>query len=254
MENLKNLRTVIITGGTKGIGASITRKFHAEGWFVMVASRTSSSLAVELGENLHYTVMDVQKEEDHISVVEKTLKWTGRLDCYINCAGFSKWSPVEKVDDAFWNQMIDTNLKGTFWGCKTAVRHLSENGSIVNVSSLASKRGSANNSVYCASKFGVNALTQSLAKEFGPNGIRVNAVCPVYVQTEGLIEALEDPHAPPNGQNVANYLADFTKQNTALQRLPQGKEVADLCYYLASSKASAVTGQSINVDCGVLPQ
>ena len=254
MEQHHKMKTVIVTGGTKGIGAEISRKFHQEHWSVVIASRKSSGLAEELGENCRYVVIDVRKEEDHIRVVEETLKWTGRLDCYINCAGFSKWSPVNLVDETFWNQMIDTNLKGTFWGCKIAANNLSDSGTIVNVSSLAGKRGSAKNSVYCASKFGVNGLTQALAKELGTKGIRVNAVCPVYVSTDGLVEALEDPNAPPNGQKVENYLEDFTNNNTALHRLPQAKEVAELCFYLSSSQASAITGQCINVDCGVLPQ
>ena len=248
------MRTAIVTGGTKGIGAEISRKFHQEKWSVVISSRHTNGLAEELGENCRYEVMDVRKEEDHIRVVDKTLKWTGRLDCYVNCAGFSKWAPVNGINEYFWNKMIDTNLKGTFWGCKIAANNLSDSGTIVNVSSLAGKRGSSNNSVYCASKFGVNALTQALAKELGTKGIRVNAVCPVYVSTEGLLEALEEPYAPSKGQQVANYLEEFTKQNTALQRLPLGKEVADLCFYLASSQASSITGQCINVDCGVLPQ
>jgi NAD(P)-dependent dehydrogenase (short-subunit alcohol dehydrogenase family) len=254
MEQKKDSKTIIITGGSKGIGADISKKFSQEGWFVMIASRKPTHLAEEFEDNMRYTIMDVQKEEDHIRVVEETLKWTGRLDCYINCAGFSKWSPVEDVDELFWNKMIDTNLKGTFWGCKTASTHLSNNGSIVNISSLAGKRGSAYNSVYCASKFGVNAITQSLAKELGVKGIRVNAVCPVYVNTDGLFDALEESFAPPRGQKIANYLEAFAQQNSALLRLPEGKEVADLCFYLASSQASAITGQCINLDCGVLPQ
>ncbi len=154
----------------------------------------------------------------------------------------------------FWDKMLNTNLKGTFWGCKTAAEYLSPGGSIINVSSLAGKRGSANNSVYCASKFGVNGITQALAKELGPKGIRVNAVCPVYVETSGLLEALENPDAPSRGQETDAYLQEFAKANAALQRLPHGSEVADLCLYLASPAASAITSQCINVDCGVLPQ
>ena len=82
--------------------------------------------------------------------------------------------------------MIETNFKGTFWGCKLASQNLQHGGNIINVSSLAGKRGSANNSVYCATKFAVNGITQALAKELGARGLRVNAVCPVYVETQGL--------------------------------------------------------------------
>jgi len=211
-------------------------------------------LATEKNDNLMFQQIDVRKEKEIFTVARKTLEWTGTLTCFINCAGYSEWSPVESVNEDFWDKMIDTNLKGSFWGCKVAAKYLSEGGSIINVSSLAGKRGSANNSVYCASKFGVNGLTQALAKELGPKGIRVNAVCPVYVETPGLLEALQNPDAPPNGQKTEKYLEEFTAANTALHRLPKGSEIANLCFYLASPLASAITGQCINVDCGVLPQ
>jgi len=211
-------------------------------------------LVEENRENLKFQSIDVRVEKDHQSLIKTALAWSNSFDCYINCAGFSRWSPVSKVDEAFWNDMLDINLKGTFWGSKSAAEHLSADGSIINVSSLAGKRGSANNAVYCAAKFGVNGITQALAKELGPNGIRVNAVCPVYVETPGLLKALKNPDAPPKGREATAYLEEFAKTNAALQRLPKGSEVADLCLFLASPASSAVTGQCINVDCGVLPQ
>ena len=248
------MQTVIITGGTKGIGAYISRKFLKEGWHVLIAARKKTGLASEDHERLKFKSIDVRNESGHHALAKTTLEWTGALDCFINCAGFSKWIPVESVNDDLWSKMIDTNLKGAFWGCKTAAANLNEGGSIINVSSLAGKRGSANNSVYCASKFGMNGLTQALAMELGSKGIRVNAVCPVYVETPGLLVALGNQDAPPKRQVTAKYLEDFAASNAALQRLPKGSEVADLCFYLASPLASAITGQCINVDCGVLPQ
>ena len=125
---------------------------------------------------------------------------------------------------------------------------------VINISSRAGIKGISNWSAYCASKFGINGLTQALAKELGAKGIRVNAVCPVYIETPGLLVALKNPDAPPKGQKTVKYLEEFTAANTALQRLPKGNEIADLCFYLASPLSSAVTGQCINVDCGVLPQ
>jgi len=248
------MKTVIITGGTRGIGADIARGFLSDGWHVIIAARNNSGLAKENHKNLIFQKMDVRIESDHQSLVKTALDWSGLIDCYINCAGFSQWAPVKNVDEKFWNEMINVNLKGTFWGCKVAAEHLSTEGSIINVSSLAGKRGSANNAIYCATKFGVNGITQALAKELGPKGIRVNAVCPVYVKTPGLLEALENPNAPPKEQDTAKYLKEFGESNAALGRLPRGNEIANLCLYLASSKASAITGQCINVDCGVLPQ
>ena len=187
-------------------------------------------------------------------LVRATLDWAGRLDVMINNAGYSEWSPVGDVDEDFWDRMVDTNLKGTFFGCRSAAEHLLQGGCIINISSLASKRGSANNSVYCASKFGVNGITQALAKELGSRGIRVNAVCPVYIRTEGLIEALDEKQAPPGGQDVEAYLRDFAAANSALGVLPTGEEIGQTCLFLASPAASAITGQCINTDCGVMPQ
>ena len=247
-------RTVIITGGGRGIGAAITRAFYEESDHVFIGSRTDTGLASRLGERAQFCKTDVRFEEDLRILVQKALDWTGRLDIFINCAGFSEWSSINEVDLDFWNNMIDTNLKGTFLGCKVSAEHLSEGGAIINVSSLAGKRGSANNSVYCASKFGVNGITQALAKELGPRGIRVNAVCPVYIRTDGVLKALDNPQSPAGDGDIEEYLGDFAETNTALKRLPTGGEVARLCLFLASDAASAITGQCINVDCGVLPQ
>jgi NAD(P)-dependent dehydrogenase (short-subunit alcohol dehydrogenase family) len=127
-------------------------------------------------------------------------------------------------------------------------------GSIINISSLAGKRGSANNSVYCAAKFGVNGITQSLAKELGPKGIRVNAVCPVYVRTEGLDEALAQPNSPTRGADTTRFLSDFASSQSALGSIPTADQIAATCVFLASSAAGAITGQCLNVDCGVMPQ
>lgn len=248
------MKTVIITGGTKGIGADIVRLFLENSWRVLIGARSKSGLADEKHSYMKFQGIDVRVESDHQLLVSIALDWSGSVDCYINCAGFSRWSSVGSVNENLWNEMLDTNLKGTFWGCKVASEHLTAEGSIINVSSLAGKRGSANNSVYCAAKFGVNGITQALAKELGPKGIRVNAVCPVYVETSGLLEALENPDAPPKEQGVATYLEDFAMTNAALKKLPKGSEVANLCLYLATPAASAITGQCINVDCGVLPQ
>ena len=247
-------RTVIVTGGAKGIGAFTSRAFHENGDFVLMASRESGGLERELGDRARFVSCDVRLIADLQAVVQAALDWTGRVDVFVNNAGFSGWRPVAKVDQKFWDQMIDTNLKGTFFGCQAAAARMDSGGCIINISSLAGKRGSANNSVYCASKFGVNGITQALAKELGARGIRVNAVCPVYVQTEGLLEALGEDDAPPGGQEISRYLGDFAASNSALGTLPTGEEVAQTCLFLASPAASAITGQCVNVDCGVLPQ
>jgi NAD(P)-dependent dehydrogenase (short-subunit alcohol dehydrogenase family) len=247
-------RTVVITGGGKGIGAAISRVFYEAGYRVVIGSRSDSGLAAELGERALFHETDVARPEQLHGLVRAAVGFGGSLDVMINNAGYSEWKPVGGVDEAFWDGMIDTNLKGVFFGCQAAATQLGRGGAIVNLSSLAGKRGSANNSVYCASKFGVSGITQALAKELGPQGVRVNAVCPVYVKTEGLLEALEEENAPPGGVDVETYLQEFTASNTALKTLPTGAEIGQTCLFLASASASAITGQCINVDCGVMPQ
>lgn len=246
-------KSVVITGGNRGIGLDITEAFVNAGYFVVVGARQERGLKDRFGDHIVFQEIDVRNESDHKKLVELAVKRTGRLDVYVNNAGFSAWSPIEKIDGAFLDDMLNTNLKGAFWGCKSAASELKSGGSIINISSIAGKRGSANNSAYAASKFGMNGLTQSLAKELGSRGIRVNALCPVLIDTDGLLEAMREPYAPGNGDPVT-FIAKFADDNAALKRLPTGAEVASMCIVLASNSASAITGQCINVDCGVFPQ
>lgn len=246
-------RTAIITGGNKGIGLSITQSFIEAGYSVFVGARNYVDLNSKFGSDVEFVEMDVRNEEDHVKLVSLAKKKNGRVDCYVNNAGYSAWRPIEKIDDAFFENMIATNLKGAFWGCKAAASVMSAGATIINISSIAGKRGSSNNSLYCASKFGMNGLTQSLSKELGPRGIRVNALCPVLIATEGLVEALNQENSPAKGDPL-EFIFKFANENAALKRLPTGKEVGDMCVFLDSNSASAITGQCINVDCGVFPQ
>lgn len=246
-------KTAIITGGNRGIGLSITETFVDAGYAVIVGARTDTGLESRFPGNVRFISMDVRNEQGHRKLTETALDWTGRLDVYVNNAGYSEWRPIELIDDTFFNDLIGTNLKSVFWGSKAAVDAMPSGGSIINISSIAGKRGSLNNTLYCASKFGVNGLTQALAKEVGPRAIRVNAVCPVLVSTPGLLTALEKPFSPAKN-SVEVFLTKFAQDNAALGRLPEGAEVAAFCVFLSSDGASAITGQCINVDCGVFPQ
>jgi len=198
--------------------------------------------------------LDVRDHNSLKEFVAMVRKRFGSLEVFINCAGVSRWRSLADIDDSFLGQVVETNVLGTLWGCAAAAAVLRRGGCIVNVSSLAGKRGGANNSAYCAAKFAVNGITQALAKELGSRGIRVNAVCPVYVKTDELLAALAEPASPAQGRSVAGYLRSFAKTQTALGRLPTAQEVAEVAYFLASPAASAITGQCINVDCGTLPQ
>ena len=245
--------TVIITGGSKGIGWELVQTYARHGYKVISGARSiREELPEDISENIKQIVVDVKKREDHMNLVKIALEWTNNLDCYVNNAGFSEWRSIASVNEDFIEDMFETNLYGYFWGAQAAVSALKTGGSILNISSLAAKRGTPNNSVYSATKFGVTGLTQSLCKELGPRGIRVNAVCPVLVETPGLADALNQKYSPANGDSSL-FLTNFSASQTALGRLPSATEVAQLCLFLTSKNASGITGQSINVDCGVLP-
>lgn len=247
-------RATIVTGGTLGIGAAIATAFYNAGDHVVIGARNDNGLAQKLGNRAKFVRTDVSKPGDLQTLVRTAKEWTGRLDVMVNNAGMSAWRPLGKIDESFWTIMQDVNLKSVVFGCQAAAAVMRRGGVIINVSSMAGKRGTSNNSVYCAAKFGVNGVTQALAKELGPHGIRVNAVCPVLVATDGLRNALQQEYSPAHGKSVEEFLETFINGNSALGRLPCADDVAQLCLYLASSAASAITGQCPNVDCGVFPQ
>ena len=246
--------TVIVTGGNRGIGRSITEAFVKAGYTVVVGARTEQNIQAIDPKHVIFHAMDVRDETAHKALAKTAIDATGRLDAWVNNAGISGWKPINEIDETFFDELMGINLKGAFWGCKAAAQFMTDTGgSIVNISSIAGKRGSANNAMYCATKFGMNGLTQSLAKELGPRGIRVNALCPVLIKTAGLMEALAAPHSPANG-DPEGFLSGFQKANSATGTLPHGKDIGSLAVYLSSPENSAITGQCINVDCGVFPQ
>lgn len=242
----------VVTGGTSGIGRAIADRLCSRGYRVAVCSR--SPKVGSLPRAFLHASCDVRERDAVRRLVDMTVAHFGRLDAMVNCAGVSRWRAIGDIDEAFARDVIDTTILGTLWGCAAAAAVLRRGGCIVNVSSLAGKRGSANNSAYCAAKFAVNGITQALAKELGPRGIRVNAVCPVYVETEHVRAALAEPASPARGQGVGAYLASFASTQTALGRLPRAEEVAEAVAFLAGPAASAITGQCLNVDCGTFPQ
>ena len=161
-------RVAAITGGTRGIGKAGAQLFLVRGYSVAVCSRSARDVSLPV-EILHCAV-DVRKREDQRRFISAVMEQFGRLDVFVNNVGLSRWRALEEVDEAFLAEMLETNLLGTLWGSAEAAKVVSANGSIVNVSSLAGKRGSANNTVYCAAKLAVNGIARALAKEFGRAG------------------------------------------------------------------------------------
>lgn len=247
-------RTIVVTGGSSGIGAAIARAFSRLDDRVAILARETHGPLPGGERGALFIRCDVRRPSDLARAMHKVAEWGGGIDVLVNSAGMSAWRSLAEIDEDFWDQVVATNLKSVLFACQAAAPYLRSGGSIVNISSLAGKRGSANNAAYCATKFGVDGITQALAKELGPRGVRVNAVCPVYVDTPGLRAALAAPAAPPRGGDIDVYLAGFAATQSALGRLPDADEVASACVFLASASSSAITGQCVNVDCGVFPQ
>lgn len=250
---MKN-KTLIITGGNKGIGLAISKKFIDNNWNVVIGGRTASLLKKKItSKKALFLDIDARYEKSHEYLVTQCKKKFGGFDAYINNVGHSEWKKISNINSNFLTELFTINLFSAFWGCKVSSKYIRKNGSIINISSIAGKRGSKNNSAYSASKFGMNGLTQSLSKELGNKGIRVNSICPVLVKTKGLINSLKLPDSPAN-KNIEKFLTNFKKTQSALNRLPTADEIANVALFLASDEASAITGQNINVDCGVFPQ
>lgn len=243
-------KSVVITGGTRGIGRAIADAFAAAGHHVVVVARSRP----EAGFPYAFVGADVACLDSLRDAVRQSLQGAPPLGVFINNAGLSGWRSLDHLETSWVDSMIDVNLKGALWGCKVAAEQMPTGGVILNVASLAGKRGSKHNSVYCAAKFAVVGITQALSKELGPRGIRVNSVCPVYVATDGLVAELKGDHPDVGDRDPQEFLTAWASTNAALGRLPLAGEVAAACLFLASPAASAITGQNINVDCGVLPQ
>jgi 3-oxoacyl-[acyl-carrier protein] reductase len=187
-------KVAIVTGASRGIGKAITELFAKEGMSVVVNSRNEGEIrrsAQEIQKNTgnHQVIpiqADVRNHSDVERLVQLALKQFGKIDVLVNNAGVAVVKPLVDTTDHQYERVMDTNLKGVFYCCKAVLPHMiaQKSGHIINISSGAGKAGFADLSVYCASKFGVIGLTESLAEEVSPFGIKVVAICPGAVDTQ----------------------------------------------------------------------
>jgi len=240
-------KRVLVTGGSRGIGRATVEAFREAGARVAVNGRTAESTAegmVALGEDgLIAAPGDIGTVAGCEAAVGAALDAFGGLDVLVNSAGVAKARSVETCDEAFWDEVIDINLKGTFFCIRAATAALRESrGSIVNVASTSGLAGDANLSTYCASKGGVVLLTKALSAEFAPE-VRINCVCPGWVDTDMAkvyINRSDDPAAAR---------AEIDAESP-MGRIARPDEIAAAILYLASKAAGIVTGVVLPIDGG----
>lgn len=242
-------KVAVVTGASKGIGASIAKHLAAEGAAVVVnyasskegADRVVNEITTHGGRAVAVQA-NVAKHADIERLLSETNKAFGRLDILVNNAGIYEFSPLDGVTEEHFHKQFDLNVLGLVLTSREAAGYFGpEGGSIINISSIVSTVSPPNASVYSATKAAVDAVTKSLAKELGPRKIRVNAINPGMVETEGL-------HAAGMGNG------DFRKQieaQTPLGRIGQPEDVAPAAVFFASADSAWITGETLKIAGGL---
>jgi 2-hydroxycyclohexanecarboxyl-CoA dehydrogenase len=228
-------RVVVVTGGTRGTGAEIVRQFLAAKYrTISVARRTAPETVRQ--EGCLYFEADVTRPHQLDAVAEQVIAHCGRIDVWINNAGYGRMVPFVDGDEAAWMEIFNVNFHGALNGCRTALRAMrGRGGCIINISSLAGLMAPANHSAYSVAKAAVIALTRSLSVEVAQSGVRVNAIAPGPIDTEGFRAAGGD--------------AARRSQTIPTRRMIQPEEVARTCLFL-SSEMPSLTGQVVVLDGG----
>ena len=247
MSRLGN-KVAIVTGASKGIGAAIARHLAEAGAAVVVNYASSKEGAdrvvadiIRAGGQAIAVKANMAKQEEIDRLFAETRKAFGRLDILVNNAGIYDWTPLEEITEETFHRMFDVNVLAVLLASKAAVAHFdAAGGSIINISSIASTLTPAKSAVYSASKAAVDAVTRVLAKELGPRNIRVNAINPGTVETEGL---------RATGFDTSDFLKQIEAQ-TPLGRIGQTRDIAPAAVFLASGEAGWITGETLVISGG----
>ncbi|MGB3898791.1 MAG: SDR family oxidoreductase [Mesorhizobium sp.] len=240
-------RRVLVTGAANGIGWACTQFFAAEGaelFLIDLPGKGLADRAASLGSGVRFAEASVTDEKAIGDAVAEMTEAFGSVDAVVNSAGVVVVEPALEHGIDVFRQVIDTNLVGTWIVCQAAARQMARQGggAIVNISSVYGFQGAPSRTAYCASKGGVIALTNSLAVEWGPLGIRVNSVAPTGTRTP-MVQDLIDRGI---------YKLEAVGRKTPLGRLAEPEEVAAACGFLAGNEAGMINGHHLHVDGGWL--
>ncbi len=252
-------KTIVITGGNKGIGYAIAERFAAEGANLVIASveaqvNDAAQSLRKTGAEVLPVICDVSDKSAVKALYDQAEKEFGEIDISVQNAGIITIAKVEDLTEREWDATMDVNTKGVFLCCQEAIsrmRKTGKGGRIINTASGQARDGFIYTPHYAASKFGVMGLTQSLAKEVALDDITVNAICPGIIKTD-----MWDYNDRVWGAMLGNYgpgeLMASWVENIPMKRAGSGKDVAGLVSFLASEDATYITGQTINVDGGLI--
>ena len=238
-------KVALVTGGSRGIGESIVRKFAEHGASVAFtyvsagSAARSETLAAELGDTVKAYQSDAGDFTQAEALITSVVKDFGKLDIIVNNAGITRDTLMLRMTEQQWDEVIQTNLKSVFNLTKHGLKPmLRSGGSIINMSSVVGVFGQAGQANYAASKAGIIGFSKSIAKEYGSRGVRCNAIAPGFIATE-MTDALDE-------KTKEGYLSAIP-----MKRFGSGDDVANACVFLASDMGAYVSGQVISV-CGAL--
>lgn len=249
-------RVFVITGAASGMGAAMAHDFARRGAKIAIfdlddehGAKVADEIVAADGTAAYYHVSVTDKAAIQ-QAADKVEEQFGPIDSWVNSAGVSRMVPFLDSSEELWDLTIDVNLKGVFLCCQVAVAKMLEHGGgvILNMSSLSGKKPSSWQTIYCASKFGVQGLTESIAKEFADQNIRVNAICPGIVPTE-MWDRLKYEYAKKRDLDPEEVLPYF-KKNIPMHRLVDIQDVINAAVFLLTDNSSYLTGQSIKLTGG----